>query len=151
VLSLCNIGCSHNLWPSLGKRLLSLIRTSRPTMATSAWPGEQRDMDRWLGTGLVDLAITYQPSTHANQRIYTLKPENLILVSTRQKTPLRSDPYYIFVEHGEDFAQKHAAAYADAGIAKLSFGTAVWALDHLLSNPGSAYLPERMVQPYVEF
>ncbi|MGB0843982.1 MAG: LysR family transcriptional regulator [Alphaproteobacteria bacterium] len=150
VNSLCNIGCSHDLWHGLGKNLLHLIRLRQPDMAASAWPGDQTELDRWLGTGLVDLAISYQPTTHLNQRIYPLKSERLLLVSNRPNSPARFDPSYVYVEHGENFAQKHAAAYADADTAKLSFGSVVWALDHVLTHQGSAYLPERLVQPYLD-
>ena len=51
---------------------------------------------------------------------------------------------------GGDFGRRHAAAYADAGIAKVSFGCSVWALDFLLDRGGSAYLPERIALPWCE-
>ncbi|MGB1318292.1 MAG: hypothetical protein ACPG5W_08800, partial [Flavobacteriales bacterium] len=49
-----------------------------------------------------------------------------------------------------DFGRKHAAAYTDAGIAKVSFSCAAWALDYLLDHGGSAYLPEHLVMPFVK-
>jgi len=63
---------------------------------------------------------------------------------------MRADPYYIYVDSGEEFGRRHTAAYSDAGIAKTSFGCAVWALEFMLKEPGSAYLPERLVQPYID-
>ena len=71
----------------------------------------------------------------------------MILVSTRPDSPTRFDPGYVYVDAGEDFGRRHAAAYGDAGIAKGSFGCSVWALDFLKDRGGSAYLPERIVAP----
>ncbi len=48
------------------------------------------------------------------------------------------------LDAGEDFGRRHAAAYADAGIAKVSFGCSIWAIDFLMDRGGSAYLPERI-------
>lgn len=147
--AVCNIGCHIDLWPRLGRDLFDHIHQSQPNMALSAWPGEQADLDQWLGTGLVDAALTYRPSAHENQTIHALPGEQLILVSTRPDSPMRFDPGYVYVNAGEDFARRHAAAYSDAATATVSFGCAVWALDHLLEHGGSAYLPKRLAEPHL--
>lgn len=147
--AVCRIGCHMDLWPQLGRPLFGALYNDRPSLALSAWPGEQVELDRWLGTGLVDAALTYQPATHDNQTIHALEPEKLVLVSDREGSPVRFDPSYVYVDAGEDFGRRHAAAYADADTAKVTFGCAVWALDHLLAHEGSAYLPEALAAPYV--
>lgn len=143
-----NMGCHMDLWPGFGRKLFDEVHRSRPTMALSAWPGEQDDLDQWLGTGLVDVALTYQPAAHDNQSTRVLRAERLVLYTTRPGSPMRFDPGYIYVDAGEDFGRRHAAAYADAGTAKVTFGSAVWALEHLLEHGGSAYLPERIAEPH---
>ncbi len=145
----CRIGCHMDLWPQLGKHLFGQLYKERPALGLSAWPGEQVELDRWLGTGLVDAAFTYHPAAHDNQTVHTLAPETLVLVSDRAGSPMRFDPAYVYVDAGEDFGRRHAAAYADADTAKVTFGCAVWALDHLLEHEGSAYLPERLAAPYL--
>ena len=144
----CNLGCHMDLWPGLGRRVFDEIHLGHPRTALSGWPGEQVQLDQWLGTGLVDAALTYRPTAHANQTARNLRAERLVLVSTRPDSPLRFDPGYVYVDAGEDFGRRHAAAYADAGVAKISFGSAVWALDFLLDHGGSAYLPERLAEPH---
>ena len=146
---LCNIGCHMDLWPRLGRQLFDQIHQNYSNMALSAWPGEQAELDHWLGTGLVDAALTYRPTAHENQTIHALPAEQLVLVSTRPDSPLRFDPGYVYVNAGEDFGRRHAEAYSDAATAKVSFGCAVWALDHLLEHGGSAYLPARLAEPYL--
>ena len=46
--------------------------------------------------------------------------------------------------------RRHSAAYADAGIARISFGSVTWALDYLLEHGGSAYLPESLVTDHLQ-
>lgn len=147
--AVCRIGCHMDLWPQLGKPLFGALYKERPSLALSAWPGEQAELDRWLGTGLVDAALTYQPAAHDNQTVHALSPEALVLVSDREDSPMRFDPAYVYVDLGDDFGRRHAAAYADADTAKTTFGSAVWALDHLLAHEGSAYLPAGLAAPHV--
>ncbi len=142
--AVCNIGCHMDLWPVLGRRLFSEIYRGQPAIALSAWPGEHGELDQWLGTGLIDAALAYRATARESQTIHALRTEQLVLVSTRPDSPMRFDPAYVYVDAGEDFGRRHAAAYADADTAKVSFGSAVWALDHLLEHGGSAYLPESL-------
>ena len=62
---------------------------------------------------------------------------------------MRSDPEYIYVDYGERFRQDHAAAYADADTPKLTMGSVEWALSYLLTQGGSAYLPEKRVSELI--
>ena len=146
--TLCNIGCHMDLWPGLGRRLFDEIRSSYPSAAVSAWPGRQTDLDQWFRAGLINAALSYQPSTREGQTTRILRSEAIVLVSTDKDSPIRFDPGYVYVDAGEEFARRHAAAYADASIAKVSFGSAVWALEHLLEHGGSAYLPDRLAAPH---
>lgn len=149
VEAVCRIGCHMDLWPQIGRPLFGELYRTHSTLGLSAWPGEQAELDQWLGTGLVDAALTYQPAAHDNQTVHALPPEKLVLVSDRPDSPMRVDPAYVYVDAGEDFGRRHAAAFTDADGAKITFGCAVWALDHLLEHTGSAYLPERLAAPYV--
>ena len=149
IQTVCNIGCEIDLWPVLGRRFFHALVDDHPATAVSVLPGGSADLDRWLGSGLIDAAFTYQPTAHENQTVAALRTERLILVSTRPDSPIRFDPGYVYVDAGEDFGRRHAAAYADADTATISFGCAVWALDHLLEHGGSAYLPESLVDQHL--
>lgn len=140
----CSIGCHPDLWAGPGRRLFDRVRSAHPEAALTVLPGDQTEIERLLRGSLVDLAITYDVSVHHNQTVHSLPSETLTLVSDRVGTPMRFDPKYLYVEGGEDFRRRHAAAYSDAGTARLSFGSAAWALDEVLANGGSAYLPTRL-------
>ncbi len=149
IKTVCNIGCQIDLWPGLGECLLRAIYRDHPQTALSAWPGSSSELEGWLTTGLINAAIAYEPFAREGRSAVPLGPERLILVATRPDAPMRFDPGYVYVDVGDEVGRQHATAYADAGTAKLSFGSAVWALDHLLESGGSAYLPERLARPHL--
>lgn len=141
----CNFGCHFDLWPELGQKLFDTVRRIHPNAALAVWPGEQADLDRWLGTGLVDAALCYAPTLTESWTARPLRQDRLLLVSTEPRQLMRSDPAYIYVDSGEEFRRSHAEAYPDADTPLALFGSAAWALDHLLAVGGSAYLPERLI------
>ena len=143
--SVCNIAAAPELWQSLGETLLQHLRATEPGLGLSYWSGREDDIASWLGSGRADLALTYRPAADARLDQIDLLPDRLILVSTDPASPLRFDPGYVFVDAGEAFGRAHAAAYADAGTARLSFGSAIEGRAHLLAHGGSAYLPQRIV------
>lgn len=149
VEALVNIGCQSDLRTGLGQRLLGAICALPNSFAVSAWSGSETDLSQWLASGLVDLAVTYHTATEDGFRLHTLADDTLTLVSTTPNSPMRFDPQYIYVEGGEQFGRNHAAFYADAGTARLSFGSANWALDHILRAGGSAYLPAHMLTNHI--
>lgn len=147
--AVCNIACHPDLWPHLGSKMFDHIRYTHPSIALSVWQGNQSDLSNWLNAGLSDVSLTYWPNANQKQKVYPLFTDELVLVSSKRNGPIKFDPSYIFVEAGDEFGQQHASAYADADSARLSFGTAQLGLEHLLINGGSAYLPLRIVEPYL--
>lgn len=142
--SVCNLGCHVDLWSGPGQRFFHLLYRDRPQMALSAWQGEQGELAQWMAAGLIDAALTYEPIARGKQSVHRLRADKLVLYSDRPGSPMRFDPGYIYVDLGEEFRNQHAAVYADADTARVTFGCAVWALEFLLANGGSAYLPERL-------
>ena len=140
-----NLGCSPDLWPGLGERWFEYLHDHYPQVAISAWSGEQTDLERWLGSGLVDAALSYTPSRREDRTEYRLNPDRLILVSTRRRELMRWDPDYVYIDGGEAFRKNHAAAYPDGDTPTVTLGSSIWALDYLLRKGGSGYLPERLI------
>ena len=145
-----SIGCHAELWSGPGRALFDAIRNRHDNAALTVLPGDQAEMERLLRGGLIDIALTYEVAVQHNQTVRSLTPERLVLVSDRPESPMRFDPQYIYVESGEDFRRRHAAAYSDAGTARLSFGSASWALGEILAHGGSAYLPQKMTADLIE-
>jgi DNA-binding transcriptional LysR family regulator len=147
--SVCNFGCDRELWHFLGRAFLNGIIEGRPTFAVSAQQGNVRDLEEWLAAGLVDVILTYESVARGNQTTYPLPPEELILYSNRPVSPMRADPLYLFVDHGDEYRRQHDEFYHDAGIARLSFNSSWWALQYMLDYGGSAYLPRALARPHI--
>ena len=148
--SVCNFGCDPDLWPGLGRQIFDDVNDRNPRMALSVWPGDQSELYRMLSAGLLDIALTYRLAAPGDQTVYRLPPDDLVLYATEPDRPLRADPGYIFVDLGPEFLTKHALAYSDAGTARVTFGSAIWALTYLLEREGSAYLPRRLAASHLE-
>ena len=148
--SVCTFGCDPGLWHGPGQAFFDGVISGHPEMAVSVHRGSARDLEEWLGSGLVDVILTYEATARGNQTVYPLPPEELVLYSDRPDTPIKADPSYIFVDHGEDYRRAHGETYHDAGTARISFDSARWGLEHLLSRGGSAYLPRDLGAPLVK-
>lgn len=148
--TVCNIACETDLWPALGERFFSYLRQHYPHIAVSVWQGSQTEIAGWVAQGKSDLAFTHRSATGPRDEQIELPSDRLILVSTAPDSPVTFDPAYVFVEAGEEFGRAHAAAYADAGTARLSFSNAQLGLQHLMKSGGSAYLPFRIANPRLQ-
>lgn len=150
--AVCDIGCHLDLWSSLGMEMIDGIHHTHPATVVSAWPGNQVLVEQWLRTNLIHAAITYEITVLESQTAHALEDEQLVLYSTRPDSKMAYDGDYVFVDaaHGQ-FSRLHARAYAHADIAKVSFGSAVWALNYLQRHGGSAYLPTHLAtQPLMD-
>ena len=148
--SVCNFGCDPDLWPDLGKVIFDDVNGGNPKMALSVWPGDQAALHQKLNAGLLDVALTYRLAAPAHQTVYRLPPDDLVLYASEPDRPVRFDPGYIYVDLGAEFLTKHALAFSDAGTARVTFGSAIWALNYMLEKGGTAYLPRRLALPHLQ-
>ena len=137
--SVCNFGCHIDLWPGYGKRFGHAVTKVEPKMGVSILQGSRVELEEWLGSGVVDVILTYEPGLRGNQTIHPLPPEEIVLYTTREGSPIRHDPHYVYVDHGDEFSDRHAAVFSDADTARVTIGSAVWGLEYLLKQGGSAY------------
>jgi LysR family transcriptional regulator, flagellar master operon regulator len=139
----CNLGLEFDLWRGLGQRFLDYVRSRCPKIAIALWPGEQHEIDRWLKTGLIDLAFCYALTPGGDFKSRVLLDDELILVSSRRGARAELDAGYVYVDHGDEFRRQHAAAFPSETTSALTIASSDWAIDHLLSNGGSGYLSRR--------
>jgi DNA-binding transcriptional LysR family regulator len=145
-VGVCNLGYDLDLWKAAGEFLLDDLRLSHPDIAVSAWPGEQDQLDRWLTTGLIDVALCYAPQARDPFLAHEFLEDAMILVSTTKRPYRDWDPEYIYVDHGDEFRRQHATVYPVTETAAVTIGSSSWALDFMLKQGGSGYLPLRHVQ-----
>lgn len=143
--AICNFGCTPDLWETVGRRMLALIRHERPEIAMSVFQGSTGELETWMASGQIDLCFTSAPMARKTHSVIDLPPEQITLYSDRRDTSLKSDPQYLFVDHGEEYRRWHGESYFDAGTARLTFNTSLAALEFMLGTGGSAYLPRSLV------
>jgi DNA-binding transcriptional LysR family regulator len=141
----CNVGLEFDLWRGVGQRFLDHLRRHRPKIALALWPGERRQVDRWLKTGLIDLAFCYMPQSTEDFASRVLFEDELILVSSSPRAPAALGADYVYVDHGDEFRRQHAAAFPGESTSAITIASSDWAVDHLLRSGGSGYLSRRHI------
>jgi DNA-binding transcriptional LysR family regulator len=148
--AVCNIGCETDLWSGAGQDWVSRLRRDCPDLALSVWPGSPQDVERWLATGLLDVALSFDAAASGDWQAEPLFDEVLVQVSTTPRARVNWDPDYIYVDLGEAFRRQHAEAYAEANTPVMTIGAAGWGLQYLLQWGGSAYLPLHLARPHLD-
>ncbi|MCB1546378.1 MAG: LysR family transcriptional regulator [Hyphomicrobiaceae bacterium] len=142
-----SIGAELSLWDGLGLRWLSWLRRTVPDLSLSAVVAAPRVLTERLLEGTLDLAILYRPEPPPGLVVEHLFEEELVLVSSVRSGGRRRAGEYAFVDWGPDFRADHAAALPKMTNASLKLEIGSLALDYLLANPASAYLPMRLAKP----
>lgn len=147
---LLSFACEFDLWPSVGKQWLRAQRLAHPEVAYEAWPGARGEIKTWLENGLTDVALTMEPLSGPGLVSRSLARERLILVASTSHTCQPSASSYVYVDLGPEFRRQHAQSGMSDQTAPITYASSTWALEHLLEEGGSAYLPWTLVAPHVE-
>ncbi len=139
----CNVGCYFDLWEGLCARFLDHMHRARPDVAVAIWPGDQHNIDRWLDTGLVDVAFCYSPQARGGFAAREIGVDEFIHVDFKPPRGVSGAATYVFVDYGEQFRRDHAVAFATMEPAALTLASSRWAIDYLTRWGGSGYLPRR--------
>jgi DNA-binding transcriptional LysR family regulator len=149
VEGVCNAGLEFDLWHGVASRFLDHVRTQAPGIAAAMWPGEQRQLQRWLGTGLIDIAFCYVPHAGEEYTSRLLLEDELILVSASGDRSAVLDSAYVYVDHGDEFRRQHAEAFPEARPSPVTIAASDWALEYLLRTESKGYLPLRVASPLI--
>lgn len=145
-----SVGVQFTLWERLMVKWLPWIRQAVPDYAILADVGASDSLMQQLVNGLLDLVITYTPQNRSGLVVEKIMEEHLILVSdsTTQFGP--HDKNYIHVDWGPEYKMDHANEFPGIDMAPIATNYGPLALQYLLTNGGSAYLPLRMARPFIE-
>jgi LysR family transcriptional regulator, flagellar master operon regulator len=145
----CNAGLEFDLWRKLGSRFLDHVRENAPGIATAIWPGEQRQLQRWLDMGLIDVAFCYVPHSGEEYTSRLLLEDELIFVAAGVDQSAALDSAYIYVDHGDRFRRQHAEAFPEARPSPVTIAASDWAVEYLLRTNSKGYLPSRVASPLI--
>ena len=146
---LFSFACEFDLWRDDGRRWLYRHRAAHPTVAYEARPGRRSEIVNWLGSGLTDAALVSEPLAGPGLECRLFAEQRILHVSRAPDLPEVWREAYIYTDLGNDFRRQHSSAFPEMKTAGMTFSVSVWALEHLLTHGGSAYLPEAIVAPLV--
>lgn len=142
------IAGEDGLWNRFLIRWLPLLATQLPTIAFRAEVGRSDRLTRQMTEGTVDLAVMYSPSLRPGITVEPLFEDVMVMVSTDADT-VGVNGDYIYVDWGEAFSVFHKELFPDEDHARITFRLGQVTLNYLLNNNGSAFMPLRLVEPYV--
>lgn len=145
-----SLGCLSGLWDGAASVWLEHLRQTAPDLATEAWPGIPAQLTQWLESGLIDATLSTEPISGTQVDTMVINNDKIIQVSTRPRKVMDWDPDYIYVDLGAEFRRQHAQHWTQDHGARMTFGNSRWALQVLLSEGGSAYLPLRIAQEHID-
>lgn len=145
-----SFACETDLWPSTGRPWFDAARRAHPELAFEAWPASLDEIKTWLSNGLTDVALTTEPIAATGLTSREYMHEDLIQVSTEPQSAGTWHPDYVYVDQGAEFRRQHSLKWSNEQTAAVTYASGAWALDHLLNEGGSAYLPRTLCQASLE-
>lgn len=140
------IGCQPMLWESLAKPLLVWARKSLPGIALKLEEAPAEWMVSELLSGHLDLALMQETPVQSTLEGRKILEEELVLVMCGVKQAGPGTRGYIYIDWGADFSDQHRDFYKTQGFYPLWMSDAAMALDYLLEQGGSAFLPLPVVR-----
>lgn len=143
------VGGRIALWEGFLPRWVGWMRTSAPDVSIQSEIGFEEDLMRRLTEGTLDIGVMYTPSHAPGLVVEHLFDETLVLVSSRPDLHWPGEDY-IDVDWGPGFYAKRREYYPDLERPAQVVNIGWLAVQLILANGGSCFLPKRMAQPLVE-
>jgi DNA-binding transcriptional LysR family regulator len=143
------VGGRIALWDAFLPRWVGWMRRIAPDVSIRSEIGFEEDLMRRLIEGTLDIGLMYTPSHAPGLVVEHLFDETLVLVSSRRDTKWPGEDY-IYVEWGTNFYAKHRENYPDLERPAQVVNIGWLAVQLIIANGGSCFLPIRMAQPLVD-
>ncbi|MCE2573148.1 HTH-type transcriptional regulator HdfR [Motilimonas eburnea] len=147
-----SIGAAPNLWDSFLQPYINQVHSSLPSLALRADVISPQLMSRQLLERSLDIAVLFDPPKVDDIKRELLQQVELVMVtSDRDRPPLVENiEKYIKLDWGTAFNMQHAREFAGLPQPVLHTSSVRIGLDFILQNGGAAFLPQALVQPYIE-
>ncbi|WP_046866994.1 LysR family transcriptional regulator [Microvirga massiliensis] len=143
------IGGELSLWNPLLLAWMVWMRNNASDVALRTQVGLPDGLLRQVGDGVLDLAVVYAPRHMPGLRVEMIMEEELVHVTTDVTVSDVSDPDYVYVDWGEDFAAHHGMSFPRFADPGLFVGLGPLALDYIVQVGGAGYFRRRAVQPFL--
>ncbi|MDO9168087.1 MAG: LysR family transcriptional regulator [Methylobacter sp.] len=143
------IGARIALWEALLPEWIGNIRIQVPDVSIRSDIGFEEDLMRSLIEGSMDIGMMYTPQHSPGLQIEHLFDETLVLMTTDPGKPWPNDDY-IYVDWGPGFYAEHSNSYPDLERPAQVVNIGWLAVQLILSNGGSGFLPIRIAEPLIK-
>lgn len=143
------IAGEYGLWNRFLIRALPLMEKKMPDVAFRAEVARPDRLARQMSTGTVDLSVLYTPQLRPGIGVEFLFDDTLIMVSSTPDTK-GIDKDYVYVDWGEEFGAHHATNFPDYRHPRMTFDIGPATINYIINTGGTAYMPERLVEPFIE-
>lgn len=145
-LATLRVGGRIALWDGFLPQWVGWMRHTAPDIAIRSEIGFEDDLMRRLIEGTLDIGLMYTPSHSPGLIVEYLFDETMVLVSSHPDTREPGEDY-VYVEWGPAFYAQHAQSYPNMEKPPLVANIGWLAVQLILTNGGSCFLPARMAQP----
>jgi DNA-binding transcriptional LysR family regulator len=143
------IGGELSLWDPLLLDWMVWMRRNASDVALRSQVGVSDGLLRQVTDGVLDLAVVYAPRHWPGLKVEMIMEEELVLVTTDPATSDVSDPDYVYVDWGEDFAAHHGMSFPHFSDPGLFVGLGPLGLDYIIEVGGAGYFRKRAVRPHL--
>ena len=146
-----SLGATSGLWELTLQNILTKIHLTKPDIALKAECYSPEILIRNLMERTIDISLIYEPAKLAELKSIQVSQSELLLVSTQKKQTLEQtiDSSYVSVDWGPLFDINISKVFKEISSPVLQTTLARIALEFILSNGGSAYLPLKMVESHL--
>lgn len=139
----------YGLWNRLLIHWLPMMAEYMPNIAFRAEVARSQHITRQMIEGKVDIAVMYTPQIRPGIIVDTLFEDSVVMVSTNSDTD-DIDAGYVYMDWGEEFSAFHATQFPNYHHPRMTFKIGPIILNYLLNNGGSAFIPKRLAEPYLD-
>jgi DNA-binding transcriptional LysR family regulator len=145
------LGATSGLWDLFFQEAINHIHKSLPQLALRAESHSQEVLVRRLLNRTLDFVLVYEPAKITDIVSTQVAQVELILVSTKIKDRVEEilNEAYVSVDWGTAFEISFTHFFPETSPPILHTTLAKIALEFILEHGGSAYLPLRLVEPYL--
>jgi LysR family transcriptional regulator, flagellar master operon regulator len=141
------VGGELSLWSPLLLGWMVWMRRNASDVALRTQFGLPEGLLREVTDGVLDLAVVYAPRHWPGLKVELIMEEELVLVTTDPTTSDVSDPDYVYIDWGKDFAAHHGMSFPQFSDPGLFVGLGPLGLDYIVEVGGAGYFRRRAVEP----
>ena len=147
-----SVGCLFDLWTIYVDRWARRIRRKSKDIGLQIDILNNDALVQRLSLGILDLAFMFDPPQTQDLEIKQVAEVPLKLTSTKHQKSVEKamGSNYVMVDWGSAYSIIHAEKFPDLPPSSLRTNSGEVAIGLLLDRGGAAYLPEQMVQKYLE-